>query len=111
MAQTFDLQLLAADPYADGVELAYLGARIVDLDTLMRSADFVVVCSLLDSGTRHLIGARELALMKPGAYLINVARGPVVDEAALIDVLARGAIGGVGVGGFETEPVDTDNPL
>ena len=111
MARTFDLQLLAADPHADGVELAYIGARIVDLDTLMRDADFVVVCSLLDAGTRHLIGARELALMKPGAYVINVARGPVVDEAALIDALARRAIGGAALDVFEKEPIDPANPL
>ena len=111
MARTFDLQLLAADPHADGVELAYLGARVVDLDTLMRDADFVVVCSLLDAGTRHLIGARELALMKPGSYVINVARGPVVDEAALIDALARRAIGGAALDVFEKEPVDPANPL
>ena len=111
MARTFDLQLIAADPVADSVDLGYVGARIVHLDTLMRSADFVVVCCLLDAHTRHLIGARELAQMKPSAYFINVARGPIVDEAALIDVLARGAIAGAALDVFEREPVDPANPL
>ena len=111
MARTFDLQLIAADPYADGVELGYLGAHVVDLDTLMRTADFVVVCCLLDARTRHLIGARELALMKPGAYFINVARGPIVDEAALIDALEARTIAGAALDVFEKEPVDPTNPL
>ena len=111
MARTFDLQLIAADPYADPVELGYLGARLVDLDALMRTADFVVVCCLLDATTRHLIGARELALMKQSAYFINVARGPIVDEAALTDTLARHAIAGAALDVFEREPVDPANPL
>jgi len=111
MARTFDLRLIAADPVADPVDLGYLDTRIVDLDTLMRTADFVVVCCLLDASTRHLIGARELALMKPSAYFINVARGPIVDEAALIDALARGAIAGAGLDVFEREPIDPANPL
>jgi D-3-phosphoglycerate dehydrogenase len=111
MARTFDLQLIAADPIADAVELGYLGTRIVDLDTLMRTADFVVVCCLLNAATRHLIGARELALMKPSAYFVNVARGPIVDETALIDALARGTIAGAALDVFEREPVDSTNPL
>jgi len=111
MARTCDLQLIAADPIADAVELGYLGTRIVDLDTLMRTADFVVVCCLLNAATRHLIGARELALMKPSAYFVNVARGPIVDETALIDALARGTIAGAALDVFEREPVDPTNPL
>ena len=87
MARAFDLKLLAADPYVNAIELGYLGARKVDLDTLLRESDFVVVCCLLDETTRHLIGAPQFALMKPTAYFINVARGPVVDEAALIEAL------------------------
>ena len=73
MARVFDLKLLAADPYVNAIELGYLGARKVDLDTLLREADFVVVCCLLDETTRHLIGAPQFALMKPTAYFINVA--------------------------------------
>jgi D-3-phosphoglycerate dehydrogenase len=111
MARIFDLKLIAADPLADPVDVGYLGTQIVDLDTLMRTADFVVVCCLLNAATRHLIGARELALMKPTAYFINVARGPIVDEAALIDALARRAFAGAALDVFEREPVDPANPL
>ena len=111
MARIFDLKLIAADPLADPVDLGYLGTQIVDLDTLMRTADFVVVCCLLNAATRHLIGARELALLKPTAYFINVARGPIVDETALIDALARRAFAGAALDVFEREPVDPANPL
>jgi phosphoglycerate dehydrogenase-like enzyme len=111
MARTFDMQLIAADPYANDIDLGYVGARKVELPDLMRESDFVIVCCLLDARTRHLIGTRELALMRPDAYLINVARGPVVDEAALIDALARRAIAGAALDVFEREPVDPDNPL
>jgi phosphoglycerate dehydrogenase-like enzyme len=111
MARTFDLSLVAADPYADRVELGYIGARLVDLDTLLATADFVVVCCLLNAQTHHLIGARELARMKATSYFINVARGPIVDEVALIEALRRNAIAGAALDVFETEPVDPANPL
>ena len=111
MARTFDLKLLAADPYVNSIELAYLGARKVDLETLLREADFVVVCCLLNDATRHLVGAREFAQMRPSAYFINVARGPIVDEAALIATLQNGRIAGAALDVFEQEPVASDNPL
>ena len=111
MARVFDLKLLAADPVANEVELGYLGARKVDLDTLMRESDFVVICCLLNEHTRHLIDADALAKMKPTAYLINVARGPIVDEKALIDVLGKHRIAGAALDVFEQEPVDPANPL
>ena len=111
MARVFDLKLLATDPIANDVELGYIGARKVDLDTLMRESDFVVVCCLLNEHTRHLIGAEALAKMKPTSYLINVARGPIVDEKALIDVLQKRRIAGAALDVFEQEPVDPANPL
>jgi phosphoglycerate dehydrogenase-like enzyme len=111
MARVFDLKLLATDPVANDVELGYIGARKVDLDTLMQESDFVVVCCLLNEHTRHLIGAEALAKMKPTSYLINVARGPIVDEKALIDVLQKRRIAGAGLDVFEQEPVDPANPL
>ena len=111
MARVFDLKLLAADPYANAVELGYLGARKVDLDTLLREADFVVAIPLLDEETHHLIGAGQLAVMKPTAYFINVSRGPVVDEAALIAALEADRIAGAALDVFEQEPVDPANPL
>jgi D-3-phosphoglycerate dehydrogenase len=111
MARVFDLKLLATDPVANDVELGYIGARKVDLDTLMRESDFVVICCLLNEHTRHLIGAEALAMMKPTSYLINVARGPIVDEKALIDVLRKRCIAGAALDVFEQEPVDPANPL
>ena len=111
MARTFDVVLLAADPYVNAIELGYLGARKVDLDTLMADSDFVVVTCLLNDETRHLIGARELERMKPTGYFINVARGPIVDEAALIEALRAGRIAGAALDVFEREPVAPDNPL
>ena len=111
MARTFDLALLAADPYVNAIELGYLGARKVDLDTLMAESDFVVVCCLLNDETRRLVGARQFARMKPTGYFINVARGPIVDEAALIEALRTQRIAGAALDVFEREPVAPDNPL
>ena len=111
MARAFDIKLIAADPYANAIELGYLGARKVDLDTAMRESDFVVVCCLLNDETRHLVGAPQFAQMKPTGYFINVARGPIVDEVALIEALRAGRIAGAAVDVFEQEPVAPDNPL
>jgi phosphoglycerate dehydrogenase-like enzyme len=111
LARVFDLKLLAADPYAERLELEYIGARPVPLAELMAQADFVVITCLLNEETRGLIGARELALMKPTAYLVNVARGPVVDERALYQTLAARRIAGAGLDVFEEEPTPADNPI
>jgi len=111
MARAFDLKLLASDPYANDVELGYMGARKVAPDTLLREADFVVVCCLLNESTRRLIGAKEFASMRPTAYFINVARGPIVDEQALIEALRERRIAGAALDVFEREPVAPDNPL
>ena len=111
MARTFDLKLVAADPFANEIELNYLDTRRVSLETLLRTADFVVVCCLLNAKTHHLIGAPQFALMRPDAYFINVARGPIVDEQALIDALKERRIAGAALDVFEREPVDPANPL
>jgi phosphoglycerate dehydrogenase-like enzyme len=111
LSRVFDLKLLAADPYAETLELSYIGARQVPLAELMAQADFVVITCLLNEETRGLVGARELALMKPSAYLINVARGPVVDEKALYQALAARRIAGAGLDVFEEEPTPADNPI
>jgi phosphoglycerate dehydrogenase-like enzyme len=111
MARAFDMRLLAADPYVNAVELGYIGARKVDLPTLLAEADFVVTIPLLNEETRHLMGAAQFAQMKRTAYFINVSRGPVVDENALIAALAAGAIAGAALDVFEQEPVDPVNPL
>lgn len=111
MAKVFDLRLLAADPYAEELELRYIGAKKVDLDALMVQSDFVVVTCLLNEETRHLINARQLGYMKPSAYLINVARGPVVDEKALYEALSEKRIAGAGLDVFEEEPTPAHNPI
>ena len=111
LARPFGWKMLAADPYAEAAAVAALGAECVPLERLLREADFVVVTALLNDETRHLLNAMRLALMKPSAYLINLARGPIVDEPALIAALQRGAIAGAGIDVFEQEPVAPDNPL
>ncbi len=111
LARPFGLRLLAADPYVNAADIAALDAQLVDLDTVLRESDFVVVICLLDETTRHLIGAAQLALMRPSAYLINVARGPIVDETALTAALREGRIAGAGLDVFEQEPPDIGNAL
>jgi len=107
----FGMRRLVADPYANLPALQALEASVVPLERLMAESDFVVVACLLNEETRHLVGAKQFALMKPGAYFINVARGPIVDEQALIATLRAGRIAGAGLDVFEQEPVDPANPL
>jgi glyoxylate reductase len=92
-------------------ELDALGAERRDLDSLLREADFVTLHVPLTEQTRHLIGRRELRRMKPSAVLINTARGPVVDEAALVQALREGWIWAAGLDVFEHEPIGPDHPL
>lgn len=87
-----------------------LGAQYRSLDQLLAEADFVVIVVPLSEATRKLIGTRELQLMKPSAFLINIARGPVVDEAALIEALRSGSIRGAGLDVYEKEPL-RESPL
>ena len=82
------------------------GVELVDLETLLREADFVCILCALTPETRHLLNAERLALMKPTAYLINTARGPIVDQQALTTALRDGRIAGAGLDVFEQEPVD-----
>jgi D-3-phosphoglycerate dehydrogenase len=111
LARPFGWRMLAADPYADPAVAAGLGARQVPLDTLLKESDFVVASVLLNDETRHLMNAQRFALMKPSAYFINLSRGPIADEQALIAALRKGVIAGAGLDVFEQEPVAPDNPL
>ncbi len=111
LARAFDLTVLTADPFAVAADVASTGATLVALDELLQRSDFVVVSCLLNDSTRHLINAQRLAQMKKTAYLINVARGPIVDETALIAALRSGTIAGAALDVFEQEPVAPDNPL
>jgi D-3-phosphoglycerate dehydrogenase len=87
------------------------GIEMTDLDTLLKTADAVTLHTFLSDRTRRMIGRREFALMKPGAFLINTSRGPVVDEEALVEALQTGQIGGAGLDVFEKEPLPKDSPL
>jgi lactate dehydrogenase-like 2-hydroxyacid dehydrogenase len=82
-----------------------LGARFVDKATLLAASDVLSLHLPLTAATRHFLGADDFARMKPSAYLINTARGPIVDERALVDALRSGAIRGAGLDVFEREPV------
>jgi glyoxylate reductase len=84
-----------------------LNAEYVSLKTLLMESDFVSLHVPLTEHTKHLIGADELSLMKPTAYLINTSRGPVVDECALLDALQNGILGGAGLDVYENEPALT----
>lgn len=90
---------------------ADLGARYVELDDLLHQSDFVVISTALTPDTHHLIGERQLALMKPSAVLVNIARGPIVDQRALYRALVDKKIWAAGLDVFEVEPVPMDEPL
>ncbi len=104
-------RMLAFDPYAKPEHAAALGVELVDLPTLLRESDFVCVNCPLTEETHHLIGEREFALMKPTAFFVNTARGPIVDEAAMTKVLQEGRIAGAALDVFEQEPLSVPNPL
>lgn len=97
--------------YADAVERSFDGAKRVSFDDLLEVADVVCVHVPLNEETHHLIDSEALARMRPGAYLINASRGPVVDELALVAALESGHLAGAGLDVFEREPTPADNPL
>lgn len=107
----FEMNFLAYDPYVTADALAAAGAEKVDLSDLMRRSDFVSVHAKLTPETRHLIGADQLALMRPTAYFINTARAELVDEAALVAALREGRIAGAALDVFMHEPPCAADPL
>ncbi|QTX05862.1 NAD(P)-dependent oxidoreductase [Agromyces archimandritae] len=107
----FKVTLLASDPYCPPERAAAAGAELVSPGDLARRSDAVVVMALLTEETRHLVDAGFLAAMKAGATLVNVARGPIVDEAALAAALASGSIRAAALDVFETEPLPMRSPL
>ena len=111
LAAPLDMRFIAHDPYIDAAKARALGAELVDIETLFREADFLSVNVPLSDATRGLVGERLLGLMKPTAYLINTARGPIVDQRALYEALAAGRLAGAGLDVFEVEPAPADEPL
>lgn len=111
LIRPFQMRVLVADPYATAEAVAAAGAELTALEDLLRRADIVSIHCPLTEETRGLINAERLALMKPTAYLINTARGPIVDQRALTEVLQSRRIAGAGIDVFEREPVDPADPL
>jgi D-3-phosphoglycerate dehydrogenase / 2-oxoglutarate reductase len=97
--------------FADIVPRTLAGTTQVDLDSLLRESDIVCVHTPLDVDTRRLINAERLATMKQGSYLVNAARGAIVDEAALVEALRSGPLAGAALDVFDVEPLPTDSPL
>ena len=104
-------RIVATDPFVPNETVAALGAELLPFDRVMAESDVVVVCALLTPETRHLMNARAFSLMKPTAYYINVGRGPIHDETALVDALRNGRIAGAGLDVTEIEPIPGDSPL
>jgi glyoxylate reductase len=110
-AKGFDMKILYYDVIPRPEMEKELGAKPVNLDELLKESDFVSIHVSLMKETQHLINAEKLRLMKRTAYLINNARGPIVDEKALYRALKEGRIAGAGLDVFEQEPTPVDNPL
>ncbi|CAN2180811.1 SerA Phosphoglycerate dehydrogenase and related dehydrogenases [Candidatus Nanopelagicaceae bacterium] len=107
----FETRRIAFDPWKTQAEADLHNVTLVDLDTLLRESDAIVVMAVLTPDTFHLLNAERLATMKKSAYVINVSRGPIIDESALITALQNGVIAGAGLDVFETEPPAKENPL
>jgi D-3-phosphoglycerate dehydrogenase len=110
-ARAFEMDLLVYDPYIPASHVTALGGRWVALQELLAESDFVTIHCPLNRETRGMVGATELALLKPSAYLLNAARGGIIDEAALGAVLRSGKIAGAALDVVANEPPAADHPL
>jgi phosphoglycerate dehydrogenase-like enzyme len=111
LAKPFDMKFIAHDPYADPAVAREFGIELVSLDDVFSRADILTVNCPLSPATYHLVNSARLALMKPSAYFINTARGPIVDQRALTEALARNQLAGAGLDVFEDEPTDPNDPI
>ena len=103
-------RLIAHDPLVEPESVRELGVELVELDELCRASDFLCVLAPLNEHTRGIIGASQLGMMKPTAFVINTARGGIVEESALVAALKNGTIAGAGIDVFEREPPPKDHP-
>jgi len=111
MARPFDMKFIAHDPFADAAVARELGIELVGIEELFSRADVLSVSCPLTEETRHIVNAERIAMMRPTAYLINTARGPIVDQKALTKALQENRIAGAGLDVLEQEPPDADDPI
>ncbi len=111
IGQAIGMRAIAWSENLTAARAAEHGVERVEKDDLLRRADVISIHTVLSGRTRGLIGARELSLMKPSAFLINTSRGPIVEEAALLAALRQGQIAGYGADTFDVEPLPADHPL
>lgn len=111
LAKALGLEVVAYNRTPRPIEAERLQVELIPLDDVMRRADFVLLTVAGNTGTHHLIGEHELSLLRPEAFLINLARGSVVDETALVDALSAGRLAGAGLDVFEQEPLPEGHPL
>jgi len=110
-AKGFDMRFLAYDPYVRKDEARKLGVELVDLETLLKNSDFVSIHTPLTKETKGMIGEKELELMKKTAFIINTARGSIIDSKALSEALTKGRIAGAALDVYQKEPPDEKEPL
>ena len=111
VGNAFDMNVIAWSQNLTAQRAAECQAALVDKDTLFQESDIVSIHLRLSDRTRGLVAARELELMKQTTYLVNISRGPIVDEADLIDYLRRGSIAGAALDTFDVEPLSPEHPL
>jgi phosphoglycerate dehydrogenase-like enzyme len=111
IAKAFGMKVIAWSQNLTPEKCAEAGVGYVGKDDLFRQSDFITIHIVLSPRSRGLVGAKELGLMKPSAFLINTSRGPIIEEAALLSALREKRIGGAGLDVFDTEPLPLDHPL
>jgi D-3-phosphoglycerate dehydrogenase len=111
VAQAFGMKVIAWSQNLTPEKCQEAGVGYVSKDDLFRQSDFVTIHVVLSERSRGLVGAKEFALMKPTAYIINTSRGPIIDEAAMLTVLREKKIAGAGLDVFDIEPLPVDHPL
>jgi D-3-phosphoglycerate dehydrogenase len=110
-AQTFGMRIIACDPYVSELEMTGAGVEPVGFGELLERSDYLSIHAPHNGETHHAFDAAAFARMKPTAYVVNTARGPIIDEIALIDALEKGTIAGAGLDVLEQEPPGANNPL